>query len=230
MEPKTKAKSIFEYPEASTAFKELFDRLLRESNRGAVIIGASYIEDQLTNFVISILPHNSKTYHNKLLKYPAALSSFSAKNELLYAFRFINKPLYDSINALRIIRNKAAHEPNHFSLLEFRDKLNEIFDFGQGFRQLINEQASKMLVQVKMENLIEVFDQHDFSEEQKRETISSIIEDKEMMNKWEKEVPYWELILGLTLISGNIAYLKESTVELLKERNTWSHVLSKLPK
>ena len=103
------------YPELNS---DMIYKLSNESERGAVLIGTSKIEEYLELFVKKILPNDSKKYQKKLLQYPGPLSSFSSKIELLYAFRYINHQFYVSLNILRSIRNNAAHSYIDFDLEE----------------------------------------------------------------------------------------------------------------
>lgn len=82
---------LFEYPEFNDTFNELFDKLLNETGRGAVLIGTAYVEENLGKFILKILPKKDKKYVSRLFIYPGPLSSFSAKIELTYAFRLISE-------------------------------------------------------------------------------------------------------------------------------------------
>ena len=70
---------IFDYPEFNNTFNELFNKLLKESGRGAVLIGTSYVEEHLQKFILNILPSDEKKYISRLLNYPGPLSSFFSK-------------------------------------------------------------------------------------------------------------------------------------------------------
>lgn len=45
-----------QYPEIKELLNELYDKLLSESGRGAVLIGTAYVDDHLTKFIASLLP------------------------------------------------------------------------------------------------------------------------------------------------------------------------------
>ncbi len=84
--------------------------LTNESERGAVLIGASKVEVYLEKLLNIILPSKTKAYKSRLLNYRGPLSSLSGKIELLYAFRIVDEQVYNSLNALRKIRNEAAQD------------------------------------------------------------------------------------------------------------------------
>lgn len=220
--------SLFEYPEVKEIFSHLFDTLLDESERGAIIIGTSKVEEQLEKYIIKILPNDSKSYTKKLLDYPGVLSSFSAKIELAYAFRLIDNNLYTSLNALRKIRNQAAHSSNSFSISEVRGRFEEIFDLGPSIAIFIRNQAMKMMMELKMENIKRIFDESGFTDEEKREQWNRIVENKELMDSVETQIPRWELIYGLSLICGIIKINEEDTMELLGNSKTWNNLNRKI--
>lgn len=120
--------SLAEIPGASQAFNKMFNSLTEtlksESDRGSIIIGAAKVEDALTDYLEKIIPNKSKTYKKKLFEYPGLLSSFSAKIELSYCFRYINENLYTTLNALRKIRNQAAHSSNSFKIEDLREQFS----------------------------------------------------------------------------------------------------------
>lgn len=219
--------SILEYPEVKEIFSHLFDTLLDESERGAIIIGTTKVEEQLEKYIRKILPNDSKTYTKKLLDYPGVLSSFSSKIELAYAFRLINENLYTSLNALRKIRNEAAHSSNSFSISEIRGRFEEVFDLGPSIAIIIRKQAMEMMMELKMKNIEWVFDENNLTNEEKKEQLNSIIENKELMDRLEKQIPRWELIYGLSLICGFIKHEEEGTAKLLSDSKTWNNLNTK---
>lgn len=216
--------SPFEYPEVEEIFSHLVDTLLEESERGAIIIGTTKVEEQLEKYIRKILPNDGKTYTKKLLDYPGVLSSFSSKIELAYAFRLISENLYTSLNALRKIRNDAAHSSNSFSLSEIRGRFDEALNFGPSMSIHIRNQAMKMMLELKIGNVKRIFDEHNLSDEQQIEQWQSFMENKELAESIEKQIPFWELIYGLSLICGIIKHYEEETIKLLGHAKTWSHL------
>lgn len=222
--------SLFENPKTEEVFLELFDRLLEESERGAVLIGTSYVETQLGQLVECVFPKNSKIYKDKLLKYPGALSSFSAKIELSYAFRLITENIYNSLNALRKIRNDAAHSSENFSLRDIEDSFNEIFNFGEGFRTMIHNTSAKMMVSSKLETVKKKLIDNNNTEEKAIELILERLQDKEVLEGFENQLPRWKLVYGLTILCGLLQHYIDETILSVKGINTWSQVADKLSK
>lgn len=215
---------LLDYPEVVKILDDLFDKLLSESGRGAVIIGAAAVEEHLEKFIEDILPKDTNKYKKRLLNYPGALSSFSAKIELAFAFRLISEKLYNSLNSLRELRNKAAHNSEHFTLSEHREKLDKIFDIGPSMPLHIRNDSMKAMINLKFHSLNHHFDEMKLTDSEKKEQIENIIENKELMTKLELQVPHWELIYGLSLICGIITFTKNNTLELLNPIKTWSNL------
>lgn len=200
--------SPFDYPEVKILFNKLLNTILEESERGAIIIGASSVEDHLTAYIEEVLPKKEESYKKKLLNYPGPLSSFSSKIELSFAFRLIDKNLYESLNSLRLLRNEASHRATNFSLKEFRDKLDKVFDLGPSVQTHVRNMSTEVMINLKLESLKYLFDKYELTEDQRREYLVSLTEDKELMAKIENQIPHWELIYGLSLICGLISYQK----------------------
>lgn len=212
-----------QYPEIKELLNELYDKLLSESGRGAVLIGTSYVDDHLTKFISSLLPNKEKNYQNRLLIYPGPLSSFSSKIELCYAFRYISEPVYNSLNALRKIRNDAAHGSNEFSFAQVRIMFNKIFSFIGNYPSFVRDRATEMMVGMKLETLKLVFEEHNLNAEEKAEQAKKLLENKEMLKDWEEnQLPHWELIIGLSLLCGMISHGREQILQKIGNGNTWS--------
>jgi DNA-binding MltR family transcriptional regulator len=133
-------------------------KLSNESDRGAILIGASKVEEHLLNLVLIILPKSTKSYTNYLIKYPGPISSFSGKIELLYAFRIIDEEFYTSLNQLRSIRNKAAHTSEEFSLKELNTELKKVNNFENLAQELIDFISWNSLIKFKRSTVKEMLD------------------------------------------------------------------------
>lgn len=211
---------IFKYPEFKETFRELFDKLLNESGRGAILVGTSYVEDSLEKFILKILPNNQKKYTSRLLNYPGPLSSFSAKIELTFAFRLISEKNYNALNYLRKIRNEAAHSSKEFCLT--KTELDKIFDLGEGFTTMIHDSSFNMMMNMK-EKSIKAFISEDGMDEEEINTIfSSSLKDEKVISALENQLPHWKLIVGLSIICGMLRYNSDQTFAKLNGKETWS--------
>lgn len=177
------------YPELNS---DMIYKLSNESERGAVLIGASKIEEFLELFVSKILPQESKKYKNRLLEYPGPLSSFSSKIELLYAFRYINKQFYDSLNVLRKLRNDAAHSYNDFHLEKEVTKIEGIIGFvDEDLSYVINELSLNNLLKIKTNKLEEIYQKKGFKIDSAN--IEQTLEEFKSSTNGEKQHRIWKL-------------------------------------
>jgi hypothetical protein len=81
--PKSKRKPPPTAEELSPTTMELFDQLRQESDRGAVLVGASYLHEILGAMLRKYLVDDSKVV-NELLKFDRPLGSFSAQIDIAY--------------------------------------------------------------------------------------------------------------------------------------------------
>lgn len=214
---------IFGYPEYKETFDELYDKLLNESGRGAVLVGTAIVEEHLKKYLFKILPSKEKNYTSKLLNYPGPLSSFSAMIELSYAFRLIPKNMYDSLNNLRKLRNDAAHSGSDFNLINDQ-RLDCIFDLGDGFRAMVHNTSMEIMLHVKVESLKSWMIKDGYSEEAAIDMICSKMKEKEILEILNSQLPHWKLMSGLSMICGFLTYYSDETLRVLSDRKTWGHL------
>lgn len=216
--------SPFDYQEIRELFSQLLNSLLDESGRGAVLISTAHVEDYLSKMIEELLPKNDRNYTNKLLKYPGHLSSFSSKIELAFAFRLISENLYNSLNALRKIRNDAAHSPDSFSLVDLREKMNNVYNLGPFIPNHVRNESLKIMMEIKLKGLVKLFEDYQLSNEEKAKEITKIKTDSEMRKKLEEQLPHWELVYGISFICGLLIWEKEKTIKVLDQNKTWSQI------
>ena len=91
---------------------ELFQALSKESDRGVVLISASFLEEALEALIrarFSIRHTKSKSSINPLFDSFGPLSSFSAKLKICYAMDLIGEWMYRDLEIVRKLRNDFAH-------------------------------------------------------------------------------------------------------------------------
>jgi hypothetical protein len=89
-----------------------------ESDRGAIILAATGIEDMLEFEILKRLPnleHDEPT-RKRMFEQDGQLSSFSKKIEMAYAMGIIDKDYRKKIDLVREIRNACAHARMPLSL------------------------------------------------------------------------------------------------------------------
>jgi len=91
---------------------ELFEALSKESDRGVVLISASFLEEALEALLrarFSIRHSKSKSSINPLFGTFGPLDSFSAKVKICYATDLIGEWMYGDLEIVRKLRNDFAH-------------------------------------------------------------------------------------------------------------------------
>jgi len=193
----------FEIPEIQNLLNDLVDTLFEESTRGAILVATQKAEEHLQLLIEAFLPIDySKPNKNELFKYPGVLSTFSSKIKLAFAFRLINKNMYDCLNSLREIRNKAAHTSGKFDLTLHNKKYRAIFEIGDGFSEFINTMATKVMIDVKLNQVESNLKTSKLTEIDQKRIKEEIFSHPNNLEILKKQVPFWELTYGLCFICG----------------------------
>jgi len=216
----------FEYPEVQKLFGDLCDQLLSESGRGALLVASAQMDDQLTQLIDAFLPKEMTSKDKKrLFKYPGHLSSFASKIELAYAFRLIDGSLYNCLNALRSLPNDAAHTTSNFELHELSEKLKSIFNLGSGFQGSMSHLAKEAFLKMKLNLLKDYLDESGLELEDRKRIFFDAVKNEEVIASLEKQVPYWELITGLSFLCGLIVLHKKRLQKLVASNILFSDLI-----
>lgn len=112
--------------------KKKFD-LIDESDRGAAIVGAALLEDNLVSMLKSkmLLDLMSQKQVKDIFDLSGPLSNFSAKISIAFAFGFIDKVTFDDLQIVRKLRNKFAHSSGKLSFDdgEVKSQINNMHCF-----------------------------------------------------------------------------------------------------
>lgn len=197
------------YPELNFDFAY---KLTNESERGAILIGASKVESYLENLVLNILPIKTKKYTDKLLNYPGALSSFSGKIELCFAFGVIDEKIYNALTTLRKIRNNAAHSDETFSFRKFNGELEKIYEFEYGFPEVVHKQTFEHLLKWKKENVKRALVENNLDDYDFETLWNERLPDPEKDETFQEHLRVWKLAYGLTLLCLKIEVIQDEWV------------------
>jgi len=95
-----------------------YDELHEETPRGAVILGAAFLDAQLRELLADFMIDESKIVDSlvgseKELEKP--LSNFGARIKASYCLGLISKKMYDDLRTINKLRNKFAHRLHDFT-------------------------------------------------------------------------------------------------------------------
>ncbi len=210
------------YPELNSDF---VINLSNESRRGAVLIGTAKVEDHINQLLEHILPKDSKKYRDRLINYPGPISTLASKMELLFAFRFIDEKLYKSLQALKKIRNDAAHISDKFGIEEIKGSLKAVLEFESHFDDIIEKIATDNLIEIKKFQMQKAVKGEGPLEEWKAE----ILEEKYKVLLGEPSVQdqlvIWKFAYGLTFICIKLLVLIDEYSSLKQRSSTWLEIL-----
>jgi mannitol operon repressor len=94
--------------EEYTNVMQLYKQLLKETDRGAALSTAAFIDDSLGELFMNYLADVPEK-KELLYGFAAPLSSLAAKSKLALAAGLLSKEIFDAINIFRSIRNDFAH-------------------------------------------------------------------------------------------------------------------------
>jgi hypothetical protein len=101
----------------------IINNIEKGEDRTAAILGASYLQDRLTDAIKARLVTDNEV-HSKLFKGYGPLSSFGAKIDLAYLMKIVPRELRDKLHIIRDVRNRFAHrlDVNSFDDQPISDK------------------------------------------------------------------------------------------------------------
>jgi hypothetical protein len=213
-------KNLFDHPEMKSVFRAVLP-LVSESDRGAVLIGAAIVDEQLRKLFEAIAPPGVGGKSLKgVLEYPGSLSSTSAKAEIAYLTRYISADMKRAIDVLRRMRNDVAHSPEFFQLRDHEQRLRKMFELGPGVPAAVNRMGIEMLTATAVRNLLDI--EKPFGEtpeplfKSPREVVEYLADSPDLIEKnMEPHRLRWELGMGVAFLCALIVYYREEAVRLL---------------
>lgn len=184
-------------------------KLTNESDRGAILIGGAKIDEYLERLIHAFLPSKEKSFTSRLFNYPGPLSSFSGKIELSYAFRLIDLDLYNCLNALRKIRNDAAHSSSNFTLAAVKEKVESIYDIEEEFPKVVHHLAYGHLVKWKLHQIKSALEKENLHEFNHEELWKERVPDPDKDEVFQEQLTIWKLSYGLTFLCIKIGLLSK---------------------
>lgn len=126
--------------------KSILDDFTNESDRGAVMLAATGVEDMLEYEILKRLPvlQTDNAARKQMFEQDGPISSFSLKIKMAYALGIIDKDYRKRIDLIREIRNACAHcrKPISLAVPEFQAVVKVVIaDMLPG---LINQEPSTL--------------------------------------------------------------------------------------
>jgi hypothetical protein len=211
--------SPFDHPDVARLFEELFPVLVDESDRGAVLIAAAQVDNQLRMLFEQIAPSDfGKKALERVMEYPGALSSLAAKADTARMSHLISKHVYDSIYYLRKMRNDVAHGPESFRLKDHEDRIRKVYELGPNLPISINRLANELMVQGLIGDVLQIQNPSDDTKPafaNPREVIDYLSSKPALMAPLEEKRPRWELAIGATLLCAIIIFERDAARQRL---------------
>jgi hypothetical protein len=207
--------------------RDILPALVSESDRGAVLLGASQIDEQLKVFFEALLPEGISAKRKKeILGLNGPFGSFSAKLDVAYACRLLPSTIVVAIHKFRKLRNDVAHKPLPFQLEDHSEEVREIFRLlGPG----VGVGVANMTVEVMLRNFVDLAleikdplneDAPLFKD--RAAVVQYLNENRDHLKHLDAVRLRWELGVGLGLICGLIAYHREKLVSMVGKAGTFA--------
>ena len=206
----SKEKYLFKFDEASEALEICFTAA-HESDRGAVLICASLVDDYMRRLFENVGKHRVPSGRLKnMINYPGVLSSLSAKADIALLTGLIGKGTYEAIGILRSIRNKVAHSPVDFALADHEVNLRKLYDLGTGIGQSVNMTAMQSFLELIVQRFLDNPKLQELYQPQgglsREEVIRRLSESPDTLSRLNKNAARFELGLAVAMLCAIIVW------------------------
>jgi hypothetical protein len=118
------------------------ENIEKGDDRSAAILAGAYLEDRLTS-AIKVRLISDAEVHGKIFKGYGPLATFSAKIDLAYLMRILDRNTRDGFHTIREIRNRFAHrlDLDNFESSMVRDLCKKLFQLHAAKRLLRSSPA-----------------------------------------------------------------------------------------
>jgi DNA-binding MltR family transcriptional regulator len=103
-----KKKQFLDIPDLSADSRRFIEDLQKETDRGAALIGAAFIDNVMESMLRAYFV-DDKEIVDEILNSNDLIGNLSVKGKLAYCLGLIGKENYRDINVIRKIRNEFAH-------------------------------------------------------------------------------------------------------------------------
>jgi len=134
-------------------FTDFRTTLTKESDRGCVLMAASYIDVKLEEYLKNSLVDNKKA-RDSVFDNTGPLGTFSGKINMAFLLGIIPKNIFDDLHILRKIRNDFAHNP---SPLTFDEPSISSRCFALNLHNLTNNESPRSIFLKNMTSILTFF-------------------------------------------------------------------------
>jgi len=222
---------LFDGPESDHYFRDLLPTLINESDRGAVLLGASQLDNQLTDFFDALVPATTSGKRRKeIFNITGPFGSFSGKLDVAFTCRLLPETLVTAIHRFRKLRNDVAHKPISFSLTDHTDEVRAIFALiGTGVELGVTSMASQLMVQNAVASVVNLDDPTKPGEKlfaDQAAALDYLLKNKHHFEKLEPHRLRWEVGVGLGLICALIAYHKRNLLQAVGPNKSFAEAIT----
>lgn len=218
---------FMDHPEVDQYMADLLPIIVSESDRGAVLLGASQIDEQLGRFFEALLPPGTSNNRRKeIFSFTGPFGGLSAKLDVAYTCRLLPPSLVEAVHLFRKLRNDLAHKTAAFDLQDHAALVRRVFSLvGPGVEVGVSNATVTMMLENTIARLLHLKNPSDPVEPMFKDR-SAVLEymqnNKHHLTKLEDQRIKWELALGIGLVCGYIIYIRDQLVRSLGARETFA--------
>lgn len=207
LEPKMENENFINHIDLNPYFNSTMRILMQESDRGAILLGVSQIDEVLRGLYERLTPSSiSNSRKKELFNYSGPFGSISSKLDIALVLRILPKDLIEAIHKIRKIRNALAHKMESFELIEHYKELNEILALiGENADAGINKISTNIMMTLFVEKLCEA-EYEDGSKmfDDENTAIQYISGNDEIKDALVKQQPKWTFAISVGIICAII--------------------------
>ncbi|HCE75553.1 MAG TPA: hypothetical protein DEP04_02905 [Dehalococcoidia bacterium] len=212
--------SLFEHPDAQSFFDTSYSMIMRENDRGCVLLGASLLDEELRKMFESFLPPTTSGKRKKdIFNSQGPFGSLSSKLDIAYTCRLLPNDIVNCVHLLRKMRNNLAHQVENFSLIDNLDNIFQIFnktngDLAPGIAAMSVELVVQQFVEKSLDTVHPIDDGKKLFESEKEALDFLNSNDKLKTDLAEQRVKLM-FALGIAVLGALIIIHREKAKELI---------------
>lgn len=209
--------SLFDNTESKKFLINCLGLLMKEADRGCVLLGVSMLDEELDKLFNLIIPKDtSNTRKKEIFDGKGAFGDLSLKLDIAYVCHILPADLVNSINRLRKLRNNLAHRPNPFEIKDNLSAIKDVFSLVEG-------DLPSAMVKLSGEYVVSSYSQRmmetDHPTEQgkrfcetEEEVFSYITDNENIQNILKEQRIKAMFVIGISVLASLIIYHRDKTL------------------